>query len=293
MDYKYELHHLRGNTYYIDAPTNLGLYKINEKDVILIDSGTHEDGKIIYKILQENNFNLRYIINTHSHADHSGGNALLLEKTSAKVIAPTIEMAFYRNTKLDIGHLFGGYPLDEFDNKLMHTDQNKEILPLNYIPNGLQSFKLPGHHYGMIGIKTADDVYFIADTLGSKDLVESQHILLVYDLEGYLNSLDYVSKLNGIIVPSHSEVTTDISKIVEINKNKIYEIINFLLEILKTPHTIEDITSIMFSHFNLRITYNKYLLITSTLRSYISYLSNNKKITKFFENNKLYFYNDN
>ena len=31
MDFKYELHHLKGNTYYIDGPTNCGVYVLNDK----------------------------------------------------------------------------------------------------------------------------------------------------------------------------------------------------------------------------------------------------------------------
>lgn len=43
--------------------------------------------------------------------------------------------------------------------------------------------------------KTSDDVYFVADTLGSIDLVERAHILLIYDVKGYLDSLNFVEGL--------------------------------------------------------------------------------------------------
>ena len=165
-NFKYELHHLKGNTFYIDGPTNCGLYKLNESDVCLIDCGTTDDGEIIYDLLTKYNFNLKYIILTHSHADHSGGSIYLSEKTGCKIIASKVERAFLSDNKLDIGFLYGGYPLDEYDNKLMHTNDQNEILSLSAIPEGLSSINLPGHHYKMIGIKTADDVYFVADTLG-------------------------------------------------------------------------------------------------------------------------------
>ncbi len=294
MDFKYELHHLKGNSYYIDGPTNIGLYKLNEKDIVLIDSGTNEDVKMIYKVILENHFNLKYIIDTHSHADHSGGNLFLMKMTDAKVIASKIERAFLRDSKLDIGFLYGGYPLDEFDNKLMHIDENKEIYSLDMIPKNLKSFKLPGHHYAMIGIKTDDDVYYVADTLGSKELIDSQHILLIYNVEGYLDSLNYIESLNGnIIVPSHSVVTTNISSIVDFNRKQIYEIIDIILLYLKDEHTIEEVTSHIFEKYNLKISYNKYMLITSTIRSYLAYLSNKKKIVNYFKDNKLYFKNNN
>ena len=83
----------------------------------------------------------------------------------------------------------------------------------------------------MVGIKTPDDIYFVADTLSSIDLVERAHILLIYDVKGYLDSLNFVESLDGkMVVPSHSEATTNIKPVVEFNKNKILEIQNVLLD---------------------------------------------------------------
>ena len=289
-EYNYDLHHLKGNTYYIDGPTNIGVYKLNDKDVAIIDCGTASMGPVIETILRRNNLNLKLIINTHSHADHSGANLYLMKMTGCKVIASKIERAFFRDAKLDLGFLNGGYPLNEFDTKLMHIDDQKEIYSLEELPRGLRSFKLPGHHYGMIGIRTSDGVNFIADALGSKELIEKQHILLIYDVEGYLNSLDFISSLDGsILVPSHSDVTTSISDLVLINRQKIFEILNVLKDYLNEPHTVEDVVQYIFNYYKLKISYNRYLLITSTMRSYLAYLSNEKEIINYFENNKLYF----
>ena len=286
----YDLHHLKGNTYYIDGPTNIGLYKLNDTDVCLIDCGTHNEGPIIETVLRRNKLILKYIVLTHSHADHSGACDYLMKVTNCMVIASKIERAFMRDNKLDLGFLYGGYPLDEFDNRLMHIEDNDEIYSLEYLPKDLRSFKLPGHHYGMIGIRTSDGVYFVADTLGSKSLINSQHILLIYDVEGYLSSLDYLKTLNGnIIVPAHSEVTNDIIDLVDFNKNQIYEIMNIIIEYLNKEHTIEDVTAKIFEHYNLRMSYNKYMLITSTIRSYLAYLSNKKILKNYFKDNKLVF----
>lgn len=286
----YELHHLKGNTYYIDGPTNIGLYKLNDVDCVLIDCGTSKEGPIIETLLRRHHLKLRYIVNTHCHADHSGANLYLMKMTGCRIIASKIERAFLRDSKLDIGFLNGGYPLKEFDTPLMHINEQKEIYSLEHLPKDLRSFKLPGHHYGMIGIRTSDGVNFIADTLGSKELIEHQHILLIYDVKGYLKSLDYIASLNGeILVPSHSYVTSDILELVDFNRRKIQEIIDIVLHILQAPQTVEEIVARVFEHYGLRISYNKYLLISSTIRSYISYLDNEKRVESFFKDNKLFF----
>ena len=55
----------------------------SEKEAILIDPFNDER---IYKILENKELKLRYIINTHSHFDHIEGNDFLIKKTNAKAI---------------------------------------------------------------------------------------------------------------------------------------------------------------------------------------------------------------
>ena len=91
----YELMHLSGNTYCIQSPTNIGLVKLNDKDVCLIDSGNDKDsGRKIRQILEANNWNLTAIYNTHANADHIGGNKYLQGQTKCKIYAPGIDYAF-------------------------------------------------------------------------------------------------------------------------------------------------------------------------------------------------------
>ena len=291
----YELHHIKGNTYYIDGPTNCGVYVLNDKlDVVLFDCGTEDDGPKIYDAIIKNNMNVKYLIFSHSHADHSGGWEYIYKKSNCKMIASKVERGFFRDPKLDLGFLYGGYPLDEYDGKLMHIDMNDEIYALNEIPEGIEYFHLPGHHAGMIGIKTSDDVYFVADTLGSIDLVERAHILLIYDVDGYLKSLDYVESLDGkMVVPSHNPATYNIKPVVEFNRNNVNKIIDILLNYLKEEHNCTECASYIFDLFNLKITYNKYMIILSTIRSYLSYLSNQKRIKNYFKDNRIVFINEN
>ena len=285
-----ELHHLKGNTYYIDGTTNIGLYKLNDKDCALIDSGFAKVGPQIYEILKENNLNLKYIINTHAHADHMGANKYLMNIYKCQMITSQIERAFARDDKLDIGFLYGGYPLECFDTPLMHIDEQKDILHLSSLPKGITSFRLKGHHYDMVGYKTDDDVYFVADAIGNRDTIYSEHILLIYDVKGYIDSLNLLKSFNGnYIVPSHSYVTKNITDLVNINLEQINQIIELILDKLSIQKTLEQLVKEIFDYYNLRISNNKYLLVTSTIRSYLAYLYSLKKIETKFENNYFYY----
>ena len=95
----YELINVSENCYYIDCPSKIGIIKISDTDVCLIDSGNNKDaGKRVRKILDANGWTLKMILNTHSHGDHIGGNKYLQEQTGCKIYAPTIECDFTNHT---------------------------------------------------------------------------------------------------------------------------------------------------------------------------------------------------
>ena len=80
----FELVQVGKNTYYIESPVKIGIYKMNETDICLIDTGNDKSmAKRIDSIAQANGWTIKKIINTHSHADHCGGNAYCNNATIA------------------------------------------------------------------------------------------------------------------------------------------------------------------------------------------------------------------
>ena len=95
----FELNQVGERSYYINCPAKIGVFKLNDTDVYLIDSGNDKDaGRKVRKILSENGWNLKGIINTHSNADHIGGNKYLQQQTGCKIFAEGIEAAFTKDT---------------------------------------------------------------------------------------------------------------------------------------------------------------------------------------------------
>lgn len=48
----YELHQAAQRTYYIQCPAKMGIWKLNDTDAVLIDSGSDKDtGRKVQKIL--------------------------------------------------------------------------------------------------------------------------------------------------------------------------------------------------------------------------------------------------
>ena len=90
-----------------------------------------------------------------------------------------------------------------------------------------------------------------------------------------------------IFIPAHAEVTENIKELVQSNRNKIYEIVETLLDICEKQVTIEDILQQIFDRYNLTMTIEQYVLVGSTIRSYLSWLKDNEKITFTIQENKL------
>ena len=65
---------------------NFSYLLINEKnlDPCVVDPG---EAKPVLEYIKKNNLNLKYILNTHHHGDHIGGNNILKSKFDAKILA--------------------------------------------------------------------------------------------------------------------------------------------------------------------------------------------------------------
>ena len=145
-----ELIKIGEKTYYIKNPTNIGIYKIDDENVYLIDSGNDKDaGKKILKIIQEQGWKVKGIITTHSNADHIGGNKVIQDRTNCKILANNIEKSFTENPILEPSFLYGGYPFKDIRNKFLLAKESAVIPIENNLPEGLEYFNLKGHFFDM------------------------------------------------------------------------------------------------------------------------------------------------
>ena len=288
----YELIQIKNNTYYIDSPAKIGLYKLNETDVVLIDTGNDKDAgrKVLNKTLKPLGWNVKYIINTHSNADHIGGNEFVQKRTECKVFSAGVEKLFTEKPIMEPSFLYGGYPFKELRNKfLMAVPSKCSDFEDPEFPEGFEIIPLPGHFFDMVGVRTPDNVVFLADCLFGENIVKKYHIFFIYDVREYLNTLDKIKEMKAdVFVPSHAEVTEDISLLAEINRNKIMEIIEKIKEICAEPIIFEDILQKVFQHFDLVMDVNQYVLVGSTIRSYLSYLKDEGILTFQISDSKLY-----
>lgn len=271
----YELEQVGPQSYYINCPAKIGIYAQSEREVYLIDSGNDKEAaKKVLKIADVKGWTIKGILNTHSNADHIGGNSFIQNKIGCSVFSSGIEADFTRHPVLEPSFLYGGYPCKNLRNKfLMAKESVVSDFSSPEFPKEVEIIPLPGHFFDMVGFRTPDNTVFLADCVSSRATLEKYGVTFIYDVAAYLETLANIETLKAdIFVPSHAEVCNDVSELAEINRQKVYEIEQVIKVICDTLKTTDDIISEIFRRFNLTMTIEQYVLVGSTVRSYLSWM---------------------
>lgn len=286
----YELIQVSPRCYYIQCPAKIGLVKLSDTEVCLIDSGNDKDaGKKVRKILDANGWTLRMILNTHSHADHIGGNKYLQEQTGCTIYAPGIEADFTNHPLLEPAFLYGGCPPKELRHKFLMAQESR-VLPLtpDVLPEGFEILPLPGHTFDMVGFRAPDDVVYLADCLSGKETLDKYQVAFLYDAAAYLRTLEAVKTMEAsIFIPSHAEATDCIAPLAQYNIDKVLAIGEKICHLCQTPLCFEDLLQRIFTEYSLTMTVEQYALVGSTLRSYLTWLKESGRLTLRIEDNRL------
>ena len=286
----YELIRLTECSFYVQSPARIGLVRLEGDEVCLIDSGSDKEaGRKVRQILDANGWRLRAIYNTHSNADHIGGNRFLQERTGCRIYAPGIECAFTRYPILEPAFLYGGFPPEELRHKfLLAQESTAEPLTQEALPEGFALLPLPGHFFDMVGFRTPDDVVYLADCLSSRETLEKYRIGFIYDVAAYLETLEKVKSLSArVFVPAHAEPTGDIAPLAQYNIDTVYEVAAEIEAQCSEPLCFETLLQRLFAHYGLKMDFQQYVLVGSTVRSYLSWLKQNGRILAGFEDNRL------
>ncbi len=286
----YELIQVSGSSYYVQSPAKIGLVRLNDTDVCLIDSGSDKDaGRKARQILDKNGWRLTAIYNTHSHADHIGGNRYLQSQTGCRVYAPGAECAFTRHTVLEPSLLYGGCPPRELRHKfLMAQESDAAYLTADVLPEGFRLLPLPGHCMDMVGFRTPDDVVYLADCVSSRETLEKYRIGYIYDVGAYLATLETVEKMEArVFVPAHAEVTEDIAPLARYNIETVQEIGACITELCAQPLTFEELLKALFDRYGMTMTFEQYALVGGTVRSYLTWLKDMGRVAAEFADNRM------
>jgi len=159
-------------------------------DALIIDPGLdrESEAKTIINEITRNEFKIKYIVNTHGHPDHNGGNHTLKQHTKAPILIHEYD-----------AHMLSNPPADQ---KLRDGD----LIEVGTIK--LRVIHTPGHSKGSI-ILLGSDAVFSGDTLfagsiGRYDLPDGSIEEIQNSLKNKLMTLpDYIK-----LYPGHGPVST-------------------------------------------------------------------------------------
>lgn len=295
------------------ASTNIGIIAVDSKEkkecknIYLIDSGPDEKFALeFYEELKKefSDFCVKAIIDTHSHADHCGANKKLSELTGCKILATHMEKSGIECTLNQSSIAYGGYPLPEYRTPFYEavisivdqTISSDHVFELNDDVR-LECIPLPGHYFEMIGILCKEKtegktttVFFTSDGIFTRSMLSRFWIPFVFDVGHFKESLLKISETKAdYYVPSHGEIYTEIKTLYEFNMLSLIENEDCILECLKkSPSTHEDILKYVADKNNIPLRLSQFMLVGSTLRSYLTYLYEQERITWTFRENKMY-----
>lgn len=285
----FELRPLGERTFVIQAPVRLGVSLLGEGRVALVDSGLDAQyAKRVLRLLEAEKWTLEWIVHTHSHADHIGGNAVLTERTGCRVLATAGERPFVEQPMLEPTMLYGGNPPRELLGKHTLASPSPVFATLpEGLPGELEMIPLPGHSPDMVGFQTPDGVCFLGDSLLSEAALQKHGIPYLYDVGKHLRTLDFLTGIRARwYVPSHVDPLENLEALIEVNRAAVMAVIQVLLSKARLPRSEEDLFAEVKAHFALADNAVSYALVTSTLRAYLTYLLEAGLIDQVYESGR-------
>lgn len=281
-----ELKQIGPKTFCIEHDTNIGIHFTDDGRMYLIDTGSKGDGEKIDEILSREGWVPSCIINTHTHIDHIGGNEFLMRKYGIPAYCTDYDMAFAHYSELEAAYMNGGYPAEKLRTIFAHPGMIGFRSIEKETPDGIDWTYLPGHSFGMIGIRTSDDIWFLGDSYLSRNFLKQYTFGFIYNVEAYIDTLKKLKEFKGaLFVPSHGIIETDIVPTLEQNLRSVAEMCGMICETCREYRGQDEILQQMYERLRMHARPAQHALLSSTVKSYLTYLQDRNKLECRFVDN--------
>lgn len=198
-------------------------YRIQEKQWILMDSGSRYVREELTEYLDAHGIRIRAVLCSHAHYDHTENNRYLQETHGAEVIATALDAGILSD-RTALKACFYCYTGKEnsFYNKEMLCRADRIILPwescVSVDEARFQIIGLPGHAASHIGFITPDRAVYLADSIFSEKALESKPLFYMLDWGRCLETMEMVRGLDyPAYIIAHSGIYSEIQTLAEKN----------------------------------------------------------------------------
>ncbi|MBQ4348060.1 MAG: MBL fold metallo-hydrolase [Clostridia bacterium] len=276
----FEINKLTGNTSYYSAFSNVGIVEIGGGDVILIDTCDHQRMiRGLDRLLGAKNLRVRTIIDTHCHVDHIAGNKYFSDKYGCEILAPKGEAFFVEYPDLEAKFYYAGIDTEKSRNPFFMVEPTvAEVITDENTPEGLEIIPLPGHSFDMIGVRTQDDVVFLADAVLSKKTWDEHKLPFYHNINAALETLEEIKNMKGrIFVPAHDVPTENVAELAEYNIKRMKERKELVYDICEGV-SFDDMFALLIEKLDLHLVTTKYPMYAVMLRNFLQSLVDDKAI---------------
>ena len=282
-----ELRHVYGNTYAaVGATALMPVYKLTERDIVLMDTGyARLDRSALVNLIEGNGFRLRGIICSHAHFDHTGNVRYLQQRYGCQAAAQIIEAGISVNPdayRANYVALTYGKSREYLLEECFPADV---IIPadaghLDFCGARFGILQLPGHSAGHIGVVTPDGVAYLGDCLIDEEQIAAAKLPTSMFIARDLESKESLRNLRRpAYIIAHKQVLTDIGPLIDRNIAFIHDKGRELLEDLEDGMSFDQWIYAFCQRENVRTRNEfKFSIVERNFANFVDWLADEGRI---------------
>lgn len=241
---------VKSNTYCIvTGYSRLPVYKLDEKNIIMIDSGLPREWEGIESCLDKEKLFVKAVITSHYHPDHIGNHLKLRRKYGAKLYLSPFAAAAKADPMNMLGSMAGITTYRQVKNHFgevfapdFFLDWNAPSIEVEGAV--FQILQLPGHCAEHMGFITPDNVGYVADTVLSKNIIEHLRSTFTTCVELDLQSKEKLTELTcDKYIVAHNAVCDSIRELALQNRDHMLARLELLEDIASDYMSLDTLVA--------------------------------------------------
>jgi hydroxyacylglutathione hydrolase len=174
------------------------------RKAVIIDPGfgNNAEAEEVFSFIENSDFVLKFIVNTHGHPDHTCGNELVKNKFHVPICIHEADAYMLGESGKDTARYFGFDCVSPSADVLLHDGDSVTFGDVT-----LKVLESPGHSFGSVVILGETEVFtgdaLFAGSIGRTDFPGSSDRMMQLSLKKLLRLSDYF-----VVYPGHGPATT-------------------------------------------------------------------------------------